>query len=86
MVQGVVGDRLQQYVSSKHACFSVFKQLTEHSDRTKANRQFIRALCTYFSSAVRRTDDGSDRQSLDPLAIPVVVYILCAGVDTALVP
>jgi hypothetical protein len=35
---------------------------------------------------LRRPNDGLDRQSLNLLAIPVVVYILCAGIDTALVP
>lgn len=42
--------------------------------------------CTALPPLLRRTHDGLDRQSLNPLAIPVVVCILCAGIDTALIP
>lgn len=42
--------------------------------------------CCTLTPFLCRADDGSDRPSLNPLAITVVVYIMCAEIDTALVP
>lgn len=39
-----------------------------------------------FPPLLRRPDDGLDHQSLNSLGFAVIVYSLCADIDTALLP